>query len=90
MLIQWRASSQRLVSRSSATAAGNALESSPSSRSRNLRESNATRRPRGSSSAAYSSTPTTGPIYPFETRCNGALEAIFTGGCGVLYNIFQG
>jgi hypothetical protein len=38
----------------------------------------------------YASTTTTGPIYPFETRCNGALEAIFTGGCGVLYNVFQG
>jgi len=38
----------------------------------------------------YASTPTTGPIYPFETRCNGVLEPLFTGGCGVLYNIYNG
>jgi hypothetical protein len=38
----------------------------------------------------YSSTTTTGPIYPFEVRCNGVLEGQFNGGCGVLYNIFKG
>lgn len=38
----------------------------------------------------YASTPSTGPIYPFETRSNGALEGLFTGGCGILYNIFNG
>ena len=38
----------------------------------------------------YGSTPASGPVYLFETRCNGVLEALFTGGCGLLYNIFKG
>lgn len=38
----------------------------------------------------YASTTTTGPIYPFETRCNGVLESQFPGGCGILYNIWKG
>lgn len=38
----------------------------------------------------YGSTPSSGPVYLFETRCNGVLEALFTGGCGLLYNIFKG
>jgi hypothetical protein len=38
----------------------------------------------------YASTTSTGPIYPFETRSNGVLEGLFTGGCGLLYNVFQG
>jgi hypothetical protein len=37
----------------------------------------------------YASTVTTGPVYPFETRCRGVLEGQFTGGCGILYNIFN-
>ena len=37
----------------------------------------------------YYPTTSTGPVYPFEVRCNGALEAIFTGGCGLLYNIYK-
>ena len=38
----------------------------------------------------YASTPTTGPIYPFEVRNNGVLEGLFTGGCGLIYNIYKG
>jgi len=38
----------------------------------------------------YASTQSTGPIYPFENRCNGVLEGLFTGGCGLLYNIWKG
>lgn len=38
----------------------------------------------------YASTTSTGPIYPFDVRCNGVLEAIFTGGCGLLYNVWKG
>ena len=38
----------------------------------------------------YGSTPSSGPVYLFENRCNGVLEGLFNGGCGVLYNIFKG
>ncbi len=38
----------------------------------------------------YASTQSTGPIYPFENRCNGVLEGLFTGGCGVIYNVWKG
>jgi len=38
----------------------------------------------------YASTASTGPIYPFDVRCNGVLEGIFTGGCGLLYNVWKG
>lgn len=37
----------------------------------------------------YASTSTTGPIYTFDVRCNGALENHFPGGCGVIYNVFN-
>lgn len=37
----------------------------------------------------YSSTTSTGPVYPFEVRNNGVLEGQFTAGCGVIYNIFN-
>lgn len=38
----------------------------------------------------YASTTSTGPIWPFEVRCNGAIEGIFTGGCGLIYNVWKG
>jgi len=38
----------------------------------------------------YASTSSTGPIYEFDVRYWGALRAVFTGGCGVLGNIFKG
>jgi len=38
----------------------------------------------------YSSTRTTGPVYPFETRCYGVLRGVYPGGCGIIYNIFKG
>lgn len=38
----------------------------------------------------YASTPSTGPIFPFETRCWGVLRLLFPGGCGLLVNIFKG
>lgn len=38
----------------------------------------------------YASTTSTGPIYPFEVRTWGVLRALFTGGCGFIYNIFKG
>ncbi len=38
----------------------------------------------------YSSTTSTGPVYPFEVRSYGVLRGIFPGGCGVVYNIFKG
>lgn len=36
----------------------------------------------------YAATPSTGPVFPFEQRCNGALALKFSGGCGFLYNIW--
>jgi len=38
----------------------------------------------------YSSTILTGPVYQFGIRNAGALEGHFTGGCGIIYNIFKG
>ncbi len=38
----------------------------------------------------YASTPTTGPVYPFETRSFGALANRFPAGCALLHNIFKG
>lgn len=38
----------------------------------------------------YASTRSTGPTYPFEVRCHGALEGYIPGGCGLLYNVFKG
>lgn len=38
----------------------------------------------------YASTTATGPIYPFEARCNGVIESLFPAGCGVLYNVYKG
>lgn len=37
----------------------------------------------------YASTTTTGPVYPFEVRCYGVLRAVFTGGCGIIYNVYK-
>jgi hypothetical protein len=37
----------------------------------------------------YSPNRSDGPIYPFEVRCNGALEGQFNAGCGLIYNIFK-
>lgn len=38
----------------------------------------------------YSSTPTTGPVWGFEMRCEGVLRPKFPAGCGILANIFKG
>ncbi len=38
----------------------------------------------------YASTPSTGPIFNFETRNWGVVRVLFTGGCGLLYNIHVG
>lgn len=38
----------------------------------------------------YASTSSTGPIYEFDIRYWGLLRAVFTGGCGVLHNVFKG
>jgi hypothetical protein len=38
----------------------------------------------------YASTATTGPIYNFDVRTYGVLRGLFTGGCGMIYNIFKG
>ena len=38
----------------------------------------------------YASTTSTGPVYPFENRCYGALRLLFSGGCGLIYNILKG
>ncbi len=38
----------------------------------------------------YASTPSTGPIFNFETRSWGVLRVLLTGGCGIIYNIFKG
>lgn len=38
----------------------------------------------------YSSTTSTGPVYPFEVRSYGALRAVFTGACGIISDIYKG
>ena len=38
----------------------------------------------------YAATASTGPVYPFEVRSWGVLRAIFTGGCGILYDVHKG
>lgn len=38
----------------------------------------------------YASTAVTGPVYPFEVRSWGVPRAIFTGGCGILTDVFKG
>lgn len=37
----------------------------------------------------YYPTTSTGPVFPFEIRCYGALRGIYTGGCGIIYNAFN-
>jgi len=38
----------------------------------------------------YAQTTSTGPVFPFETRCWGVLEGLFLAGCGYLYDIQKG
>ena len=38
----------------------------------------------------YASTTSTGPVYPFEVRSYGALRVIFSGGCGMISDIYKG
>jgi len=38
----------------------------------------------------YQPTPSDGPIFTFETTCWGALRGLFTGGCGILYDVRKG